>query len=554
MAIDSSIPLLAQAPKVDSSQTIAQAYTLADMINKHKADQELRAALANPNAIDPATGQISQATLADITRNNPTAGMALQKNAADLAAKQSTVDKNKAQTKNYNFENGIKQMDLIAQTGGGLMTQYSNLLKQGVPPDQAKAQMQPLYQQAMQRVADSGQIDKEHLAQIPPEFDPDKVANGVFTALSAKDQFTVQHQQNQEELDKSRASETARHNRADESLSGQRVGLESQRVGIEGQRLGMERERLGMEGAKSGLMPDPQNPGRFIKDPSAGLTDDDVKFMARQYLAGDKSVLQNIGRGAQGSRDLVAVRRAIREEAEAKGMKPDEVASTIAEFEGLKAGERSLGTRTAQAGMAVNEASQFADLALGASQKIDRTKYPNLNSVLQAAEKGTGDPAIVQFGAYNNSLINAYARAVSPTGTPTVSSTEHAREMLSTAYSKGQYAAVVGAMKQEMAAAMKSPGAVREEFRGYGKRQIGPDQSGNVPLPGQGAAPAGSAQPPLPTGGAPAPAQAAAPAAAAPGGARLPPTTNAQGWTLHRDKAGNMAYVSPDGKQFQQVQ
>lgn len=28
------------------------------------------------------------------------------------------------------------------------------------------------------------------------------------------------------------------------------------------------------------------------------------------------------------------------------------------------------------------------------------------------------------------------------------------------------------------------------------------------------------------------------------------PKTNAQGWALHKDKAGNLAYVSPDGKQF----
>jgi hypothetical protein len=32
------------------------------------------------------------------------------------------------------------------------------------------------------------------------------------------------------------------------------------------------------------------------------------------------------------------------------------------------------------------------------------------------------------------------------------------------------------------------------------------------------------------------------------------PTTNSQGWTLHVDAQGNQAYVSPDGKQFQEVQ
>jgi hypothetical protein len=42
---------------------------------------------------------------------------------------------------------------------------------------------------------------------------------------------------------------------------------------------------------------------------------------------------------------------------------------------------------------------------------------------------------------------------------------------------------------------------------------------------------------------------------AAPAGATLrpPARTNAQGWLLHKDANGNMAYVSPDGKQFQEA-
>ena len=31
------------------------------------------------------------------------------------------------------------------------------------------------------------------------------------------------------------------------------------------------------------------------------------------------------------------------------------------------------------------------------------------------------------------------------------------------------------------------------------------------------------------------------------------PTVNNKGWQLHKDGAGNLAYVSPDGKQFQAV-
>lgn len=44
----------------------------------------------------------------------------------------------------------------------------------------------------------------------------------------------------------------------------------------------------------------------------------------------------------------------------------------------------------------------------------------------------------------------------------------------------------------------------------------------------------------------------AAPAAAAPSPKQLP-ATNSKGWTLHVDARGNRAYVSPDGKQYEEV-
>ncbi|MGK8202881.1 hypothetical protein ACRS8P_29330 [Burkholderia cenocepacia] len=204
---------------------------------------------------------------------------------------------------------------------------------------------------------------------------------------------------------------------------------------------------------------------RMQGDPNSALGPGDLKFMADQYLAGDRTVLQNLGRGAQGSKNLVALRNAVRKEAQARGMSGADVAASVAEFEGVKSGERALGTRTAQAGMAVNEADQFADIASDASRAVPRTQFVPANRALQAYETNTGDPKIVAFGAATNSLINAYARAVSPSGTPTVSDKEHAREMLNTAQTPEQYQSVISMMKREMAAAQKSPGQVRSEFR-----------------------------------------------------------------------------------------
>ncbi len=64
-------------------------------------------------------------------------------------------------------------------------------------------------------------------------------------------------------------------------------------------------------------------------------------------------------------------------------------------------------------------------------------------------QANTGDPALKQFVAANNTIINTFARAISPTGSPTVSDKEHAREMLSTADSPEAYAAVLQQMQKK---------------------------------------------------------------------------------------------------------
>lgn len=200
-------------------------------------------------------------------------------------------------------------------------------------------------------------------------------------------------------------------------------------------------------------------------NPEQLLAPDDARFMAEQYLAGDRTVVSNLGRGAQGGENILRFRQAIHRVAKEKGMSGSAVAAKIAEFEGIKAGERTLGNRTANIEMAVTEAQQMAPLALQASEGVDRTKFPALNAVIQAAERGTGDENVVRLGVATNSLINIYARAISPTGVPTVSDKDHARELLSSAWSKGQYRAGVDQLMKELAAARKAPGKVREEFR-----------------------------------------------------------------------------------------
>lgn len=202
-----------------------------------------------------------------------------------------------------------------------------------------------------------------------------------------------------------------------------------------------------------------------VKDKVAAggtLGKDDYDLMADQALAGDRSVFTGLGRSPK---DMAGLRSAITRKAKEQGVSGKDLASITAEFKGLEAGERTLGQKTAQVGLAANEARSFATNALAASEKVNRTRFPDLNKVILAGEQKSGDPDVVAFGSYNNSLVNAYARAVSPTGAPTVSDKDHAREILTTAYSKGQYKAAVDVILKEIDAAKASPGQTKQELR-----------------------------------------------------------------------------------------
>lgn len=212
----------------------------------------------------------------------------------------------------------------------------------------------------------------------------------------------------------------------------------------------------------------------------SGLIEPEVLiFMAQQALAGDKSVYTNIGRGAQGAENLAALRQEVMRQASARGLGGSDLAALNAEFAGLQAGERTLGNRTANIEMAANEARNLMPLVLEASARVPRTQYPSLNALLLAADQGTGGENVVTFGVAVNGLINTYARAISPTGVPTVSDKDHARELLSKAWSAGQVKAAVAQMDKEIVAAQKSPGQVRGAFRSA----ISGKDTGHAPYP-----------------------------------------------------------------------
>jgi hypothetical protein len=189
-----------------------------------------------------------------------------------------------------------------------------------------------------------------------------------------------------------------------------------------------------------------------------------VRMTAQQYLAGDAGALQNFGRGAQGAKNLNAVRLEIARQATEAGMSGADIAAKVAEFGGMKAGQRTAGTRSANIEIAANEAAQLAPLALEASRKVARSGFLPFGKAQIMFNSNTNDPNMRQFAMANTALVNAYGQAMARGGAATVSDKDHARELLSTSFDQPSYEAAVGQLQAEIKAAQAAPRQVRRDM------------------------------------------------------------------------------------------
>lgn len=241
--------------------------------------------------------------------------------------------------------------------------------------------------------------------------------------------------------------------------------------------------RIQMEQRNTDIQGRFQDREKRIADAQAGgeLRPEDAKFIAQQVLAGNQQAGAGLARNVK-AKAMVA--RAITDEANAQGVDAKELTAIMAQYRGLNAAETTLGHRDAVAGMAVQETRNLAPLVLEASANVDRTEYSDINKIILATRMRTGDPNVVKLGQAINGYINTYARAINPSGTPTVSDKDHAREILQAAWSQGQIEQGIAQLDKELDAALKSPRQVRDRLKAEQMGKPEPE------TPAVGAAPA----------------------------------------------------------------
>ena len=318
------------------------------------------------------------------------------------------------------------------------------------PPQPAPQQQQggPLtLQSAIKVLQDQGLSGADLMAglqQLTPLLDAQSKQQAAQVQAQFNNELKLQQVQDRHDSLAERMRE-ADQRANDRALDRQdRAQARAESNALRAETIGLRKQQIAMSGGED-----------------AKFSPDDLSFLAQQARAGDTSVYQNLGRGAQGAKNIIALRREVMKQEKDAGGTGADIAAANAGFQGEKAAARTSATKAANVGMAVTEAQQTFPLVRQASAALPRTQFPGVNAAIQAAQTGSGDPRVVALGTALNTSVNAYARAISPSGTPTVADKEHARALLSAASTPEQLDAVLGVMEKEMAAASKAPTEVQ---------------------------------------------------------------------------------------------
>lgn len=151
-------------------------------------------------------------------------------------------------------------------------------------------------------------------------------------------------------------------------------------------------------------------------DPGAAgtrLDDATVNTMAQQYLAGDPSVMTNLGRGKQGAENIVRLRSAIAQQARAQGMSGAQIASVMQDYkmhqQGLNAFAKGPEARTVRS---LNVTIDHLDTLQNAAQALQNRDIRIFNKVGNAWARATGRAAPTNFEAVKQIVSTEVAKAI----------------------------------------------------------------------------------------------------------------------------------------------
>jgi len=181
-----------------------------------------------------------------------------------------------------------------------------------------------------------------------------------------------------------------------------------------------------------------------------GAQADLVSSLATRAEKGDLTWKTGLARDP-GLIRAVEVELARRGKASPEGSNAETILQNRANQAGRVREQGTLGTATANNTLYGNAAAATIDTAIQASRDVPRTNWVPVNKLLQMNSAAISDPKLKAFQTALLTTVNDYAKATTPTGTPTDSQRNHAYEVLNTAVGPEGVEAVLRMMHREIA-------------------------------------------------------------------------------------------------------
>lgn len=233
----------------------------------------------------------------------------------------------------------------------------------------------------------------------------------------------------------------------------------------------------------NGQQPSVQQEAEFQKQMKAvkpDLEPDALDEMADQYLAGDGTVFQNVGRGTQGSANIAALRNTITRHMNEQGITPEDQAFQMQAFKAMGATLRTIGTTQGRIALGRKELDTLIPQALAASHELPRSDYPTANAVQQAIESGVGDPRLRKLAIALQAVKSAYSQVLVRGGATTDAARASTDDLFKNNDPEKVIQIAMDQIRAESDAVAKAPGAAMEEERAtFGRKKNEPAAVGS---------------------------------------------------------------------------
>lgn len=191
----------------------------------------------------------------------------------------------------------------------------------------------------------------------------------------------------------------------------------------------------------------------------------------------------NMGRGVQGDLKATSIRNHATEKELNAGGDPSEWSNRWQVFGTRAAGLRSFEQRAAGLTLAENEARALLPRVREASAKVDRTRFPDLNSLILAAQQKTGGEDVIKLGIAIQSLIPVYARVLKPVGQIGQQDMANSQHLLEKSWSDGQINAALDQFEIELHSAKTALAQARKEYSAAGQPDSKAEATPTTPAP-----------------------------------------------------------------------